>query len=110
MKYKIVIIAAGCLNLSINTRAQEKGLKDYFKNDFTIGVAVSPRALKTDEAQLILKEFNSMTPENAMKMGPIHPFENQYNWAGGDSIAAFEVPFTLSAIAITASTFWLSEK
>jgi endo-1,4-beta-xylanase len=21
-----------------------------------------------------------MTPENAMKMGPIHPFENQYNW------------------------------
>ena len=89
MKYKIVIIAAWCLNLFINTQAQEKGLKDYFKNDFAIGVAVSPRALKTDEAQLILKEFNSMTPENAMKMGPIHPFENQYNWAGGDSIAAF---------------------
>lgn len=59
--------------------------KDYFK----IGVAVSPRALKTDEAQLILSQFNSMTPENAMKMGPIHPQEELYNWAGGDSIAAF---------------------
>ena len=68
---------------------QEKGLKDYYKNYFTMGVAVSPRALKTDEAQLILEQFSSMTPENAMKMGPIHPQENEYNWSGADSIAAF---------------------
>jgi len=66
-----------------------KGLKDYFANDFTIGVAVSPRALKTDEASLILKHFGSMTPENAMKMGPIHPRENEYFWRDADSIAAF---------------------
>jgi endo-1,4-beta-xylanase len=68
---------------------ETKGLKDYYQNYFTIGVAVSPRALKTDEAELILKHFNSMTAENAMKMGPIHPKENEYNWAGADSIAAF---------------------
>lgn len=67
----------------------QKGLKDYYGDYFTIGVAVSPRALRTDEAQLILQQFNSMTPENAMKMGPIHPFENQYNWEGADSIAVF---------------------
>ncbi len=66
-----------------------KGLKDYYASYFPIGVAVSPGALKTDEAGLILAQFNSMTPENAMKMGPIHPRENEYNWAGGDSIAAF---------------------
>ncbi|MFC0772009.1 endo-1,4-beta-xylanase [Terrimonas alba] len=68
---------------------QEKGLKDYYKDYFTTGVAVSPRALQTDEASLIVQQFGSMTPENAMKMGPIHPEENKYNWAGGDSIAAF---------------------
>jgi len=68
---------------------EAKGLKDYYKNYFPIGVAVSPRALRTDEAQLILDQFNSMTPENAMKMGPIHPTEKEYNWAGADSIAAF---------------------
>jgi len=67
----------------------EKGLKDYYKDYFLMGVAVSPGALKNDEGQLILQQFNSMTPENAMKMGPIHPKENEYNWAGGDSIAAF---------------------
>ena len=72
-----------------NASKAEVGLKDYFKDYFTIGVAVSPQSLKTDEAGLIVQEFNSMTAENAMKMGPIHPFEKVYNWAGGDSIAAF---------------------
>ncbi|MEO8174093.1 MAG: endo-1,4-beta-xylanase, partial [Sediminibacterium sp.] len=65
------------------------GLKDYFKKYFTVGVAVSPRSLKTDEAGLILKHFGSMTPENAMKMGPIHPRENEYFWRDADSIMAF---------------------
>ncbi|HEV7780516.1 MAG TPA: endo-1,4-beta-xylanase [Chitinophagaceae bacterium] len=71
------------------TTGESKGLKDYYAKYFSIGVAVSPGALKTDEAGLILEQFSSMTPENAMKMGPIHPKENEYNWAGGDSIAAF---------------------
>ncbi len=66
-----------------------KGLKDYYKEYFTMGVAVSPWALKTEEAGLILQQFNSMTPENAMKMGPIHPKENEYYWKDADSIAAF---------------------
>ncbi|MEX6689281.1 endo-1,4-beta-xylanase [Danxiaibacter flavus] len=67
-----------------------KGLKDYYKNYFSIGVAVSPAALKRDdEVALILKNFNSITPENAMKMGPIHPRPNEYNWKDADSIVAF---------------------
>lgn len=73
----------------INKKRQTTGLKDHYKNYFSIGVAVSPRALKTDEAGLILEHFNSLTPENAMKMGPIHPKENQYYWRDADSIVAF---------------------
>jgi endo-1,4-beta-xylanase len=72
-----------------STLDSNKGLKEYFADDFTVGVAVSPRALKTDEAGLILKHFGSMTPENAMKMGPIHPRENEYFWRDADSIVAF---------------------
>src|SRR5687768_5235500 len=68
---------------------ETKGLKDYYKDYFDMGVAVSPRALKTDEAGLILREFNSITAENAMKMGPIHPEEGRYNWKDADSIVAF---------------------
>jgi len=91
MKLRNIVIGMAFICQCSHTQAQKTptGLKDHFKNYFTVGVAVSPQALKTDEAGLIVKEFNSMTPENAMKMGPIHPSENQYNWAGGDSIAAF---------------------
>lgn len=66
------------------------GLKDYYKDYFTMGVAVSPQGLKRpDEGQLVLQQFGSMTPENAMKMGPIHPRENEYFWRDADSIVAF---------------------
>lgn len=68
-----------------------KGLKDYFKKYFTVGVAVSPYSLKSADAALILKNFNSITPENAMKMGPIHPAEDRYNWRDADSIVDFAV-------------------
>jgi endo-1,4-beta-xylanase len=71
------------------TTSSGKGLKDHYSQYFPIGVAVSPQALKTAEADLILKEFNSLTAENAMKMGPIHPQKEKYFWAHADSIAAF---------------------
>jgi endo-1,4-beta-xylanase len=66
-----------------------KGLKDYFKDYFTMGVAVSPASLKGDEARLVLKHYASITPENAMKMGPIHPEEGRFNWKDADEIVAF---------------------
>lgn len=75
-----------------NSRAKDtvhKGLKEYYKDYFLIGASVTPRALKTDEAELILQQFNSITPENAMKMGPIHPFEGEFYWKSADSIADF---------------------
>src|SRR5215218_9778011 len=74
-------------NLSSNDST--RGLKDYYTAYFPVGVAVSPRALKTNEANLILQQFNSLTPENAMKMGPIHPEENRYYWKDADSIIDF---------------------
>ncbi|HRO69448.1 MAG TPA: endo-1,4-beta-xylanase [Chitinophagaceae bacterium] len=86
------LLSVGCTQAQTKNAAQandDNGLKDYYKDYFNIGVAVSPWALKTDERNLILSQFNSLTAENAMKMGPIHPKEKEYNWAGGDAIAAF---------------------
>lgn len=88
------------LFLSVNAQTQsisktavssssQKGLKDYFKNYFFIGAAVAPRSLKGEDSALLVTEFNSITPENAMKMGPIHPEENRYNFKEADSIVAF---------------------
>lgn len=70
----------------------DAGLKDYYKDYFPLGVAVNPRMMDVGkESSLILAHFNSMTPENAMKMGPIHPEENRYNWEPADKIANFAV-------------------
>ena len=67
-----------------------KGLKDYYSRYFPVGVAVSPQSLKDPkQVALIINQFNSITPENAMKMGPIHPEENRYYWRDADSIVAF---------------------
>lgn len=101
MKKPILFIAALCIIIFSNCKGphqttrsatiieSNRGLKDYYKDYFIMGVAVSPRSLKTDEAGLILQQFSSITPENAMKMGPIHPKENEYFWKDADSIAAF---------------------
>jgi len=84
-----MLLALGFFFPVIVTAQDEKGLKDYYKNYFPIGVAVSPANLSGAESELILKQFNSLTPENAMKMGPIHPEENRYYWKNADSIVAF---------------------
>ncbi len=67
----------------------EPTLKDAYKNYFPMGVAVGPRNLVGPEADLIRQQFNSLTPENAMKMGPIHPEENRYYWNDADAIVDF---------------------
>lgn len=77
------------LQTKTKTLDSTQGLKDYYAAFFPIGVAVSPYALHSDQAGLIIKQFNSLTPENAMKMGPIHPKEAEYFWREADSIAAF---------------------
>jgi endo-1,4-beta-xylanase len=75
---------------SAQNLSTEKGLKDYYRSYFPIGVAVSPSSLKdTATKTLILQQFNSLTPENAMKMGPIHPQESRYFWNDADAIVAF---------------------
>ncbi len=85
--FAIVLIAIPGIIMAQQT--DQKGLKDYYKNYFPVGVAVAPSDLSGNEAELILKQFNSLTPENAMKMGPIHPEESRYFWKDADSIVSF---------------------
>ena len=66
------------------------GMKDSYKDYFTIGVAVNQRNVSNpDQIALIKKEFNSITAENDMKPGEIHPKEGVWNWERADKIANF---------------------
>jgi len=66
------------------------GLKDAYKDYFAIGVALNQRNV-SDDAQIALvkKEFNSITAENDMKPGELHPKEGVWNWEKADKIADF---------------------
>lgn len=67
------------------------GLKDFYRDYFSIGVAVGPKNLIGDEVPLIKREFNSITAENAMKMEAIQPREGVFNWKDADSIVDFAI-------------------
>jgi endo-1,4-beta-xylanase len=66
-----------------------KGLKDYYKDYFAIGVAVGPNTILGEQGELVKKNFNSLTCENVMKPALIHPEENKYNWDNPDKIVSF---------------------
>lgn len=70
----------------------EKGLKDYFKDDFLIGTAINTNTFtKNDEEMLgiIKSEFNSVTAANAFKWGPVNPSENEWRFDVPDRFVEF---------------------
>ena len=85
----------GQTTVTPSEQQQNQGLKDYYKDYFLMGVAVTPQQLRSEEAKIVIDHFNSITAENAMKIGPIHPEENRYFWKDADSIVAFAQRHTM---------------
>ena len=60
--------------------AQSDSLKEAFKDDFSVGVAINTWQLQDQSAmELIQKHFNSITMENEMKP------ENVLDWQGSET-------------------------
>ena len=67
-----------------------KGMKDTYSDYFLIGVALNQRNVSDqDQINLVKKEFNSITAENDMKPGELHPKEGVWNFEKADKIADF---------------------
>jgi endo-1,4-beta-xylanase len=64
------------------------GLKTAYEDYFLIGTAVSAQSL-FDNEEMILKNFNSITCENAMKIYAIQPSEGNWQFGEADAIANF---------------------
>lgn len=76
------------LGVTVDPPVTNKGsLKDM---PFPFGAAVNASILRSNASYkaLVEKEFGSITAENAMKFGSLHPSENTYNWTEGDEIVA----------------------
>ena len=91
IKKKLITLLLAITPAFITSLAQPmstaKGLKDAYKDYFKVGVALNTRNFSEAEQQLTLANYNSVTCENAMKSGELHPAEGVWKWEGADSIA-----------------------
>lgn len=72
--------------------AQQMGLKDLYKDDFLMGTAIGTRTLMqpdTEMLDLIVREFNQVTSENAMKWSSIHPKDDEWKFEEADKLVEF---------------------
>ena len=105
MKIKLIGVIAGfyIVNALIAFCA-EPALKDVFKDTFLIGAALNPWQFSGNtnaEGQIILKHFNTITPENSLKWGNLHPYPGQYVFSQADRFVEFGVKHKMVIIGHT---------
>lgn len=69
--------------------ASAKPLKSYLR--FPLGAAVKVQLLRDNAVyrNLVINNFNSVTPENAMKFNSLHPAPTVFTWKDADYIVDF---------------------
>ena len=76
------------IDLTVPVKTEPATLKDL---PFPFGAAISVDLFRSNLTYktIVQREYNSITLENAMKIGVIHPSENFYNWQDADEIVQF---------------------
>ena len=104
----LILLAASAVNLppvaAVAAGANTVTLKDAFAKDFLIGAALNTSQFnETNPAitALVTTQFNSVTPENALKWANIHPFEGRYDFTKADHYVDFAVKHGMFAIGHT---------
>lgn len=92
--YFSILLLFICIVMSYGSIARgeesQKGLKDYYKNNFLIGAAIFPGLFDNPvSAELIKTHFSTITPENDMKWALLHPTLNEFKFDRADKIAEF---------------------
>ncbi|WP_017730216.1 endo-1,4-beta-xylanase [Nafulsella turpanensis] len=91
----LLLACTGAYSCSSSEQAAEEtptSLKEAAEGDFYIGAALNYDQVygREEEAVALIKEeFNTISPENMLKMGPIHPEQNVYNFEPADKYVAF---------------------
>ena len=94
----LVFLLSGCSDTEPTTAEgpikvpAEPSLASAFADDFRIGAALGRRQLRGGDAgamDLVRAECNTITPENDMKWGRIHPARDTFNWELADAFVEF---------------------
>lgn len=82
-----IILLLAILSVTVQCAAPEPTtLKQAYQDYFKIGVAVSPWVISRnqDALELVIREMNSITPENCLKWEKVHPKPNTYKFKNAD--------------------------
>jgi endo-1,4-beta-xylanase len=96
----VIMTTLGC-GSSNKTNPTNYGLKDYFNDDFLMGVAINSNQIEQKDVlgnPLIIKEFNSLTPENIMKCEVIHPEWDRYDFTLADKMVDYAMKNNLKVV------------
>jgi len=92
-RWVLAIMSAGFLcGAGGKLLADMPSLKDTYKNDFLIGVALGgtlPDDYSPQELAVIKSQFNAVTPENCMKPESVQPEEGKWNFKMADALVKF---------------------
>jgi endo-1,4-beta-xylanase len=75
--------------MSNNSNEKVLSLAETYKDYFKIGAAVRVEDLEGIHGKTLIKHFNSITAENAMKFGEIQPEEGKYDFYKTDKMKEF---------------------
>jgi endo-1,4-beta-xylanase len=98
-----MITAAGFTLLAAAAH-QEPALKDLMPTGMVIGVAINQRQFEGVDAaavDIITKQFNQISPENALKFQPIHPAADRYAFEAADRFVQFGVDRRMQVVGHT---------
>jgi endo-1,4-beta-xylanase len=85
-----VLLVGSCTSSTSTEQAEPGGLKDYYADNYLIGVALFPELFDdTVTAKLVKTHFNSITAENDMKWERVHPTLSEYTFDRADRIVDF---------------------
>lgn len=101
--------ATAAMLASIKLQAAEKaatatGLREAYKNDFLIGAALNVNIVREQDPKLIgllLKEFNSITPENCQKWEELRNEDGTWKWEDSDAFVNFGTKHNLHIVGHT---------
>lgn len=87
------LVAAVVLTVPAQAQpAQGPALKDLAPKGVVIGAALNARQVEgTDPVVtgIVTRQFSTISPENVLKWGPIHPAADQWNFEPADKFVAF---------------------
>lgn len=71
-------------------------IKDNYKECFLVGNIYTPASLESKNKELLLEQFNAITPENLMKPENMQPVEGNFEYMRSDEMVVFAKENNLS--------------